>query len=69
MQANSWHKIYSTSIYPEYGKAWNGRNKIQKFEYLKNGKSFLDENIFYSFWRVIIWWKNTNLIKNGEKKL
>ena len=33
--------------------------EIQKFEYLENKKSFLDEikSIFYSFWRVIIWWK------------
>ena len=33
--------------------------KIQKFEYLKNKKSFLDEmkNIFHSFWKAIIWWK------------
>ena len=32
---------------------------IQKFEYLENEKSFLDEikNIFHSFWRTIIWWK------------
>ena len=38
-----------------------GKSKIQKFEYLKNEKSFLDEikNIFYRFWRAIIWiwWK------------
>ena len=35
------------------------KTKIQKFEYLENKKSFLDEikNIFYSFWRAIIWWK------------
>ena len=33
--------------------------KIQKFKYLKNEKSFLDEikNIFRSFWRAICWWK------------
>ena len=32
---------------------------MQKFEYLENEKSFLDEikNIFHSFWRAIIWWK------------
>ena len=31
--------------------------KLQKNEYLENGKSFLDEikNIFRSFWRAIIW--------------
>ena len=30
--------------------------EIQKFEYLENEKSFLDEikNIFHSFWRAII---------------
>ena len=33
--------------------------EIQKFEYLNNEKSFLDEikNIFSSFWRAIVWWK------------
>ena len=33
--------------------------EIQKFEYLENEKSFLDEikNIFHSFWRAIIWSK------------
>ena len=36
-----------------------GKTKIQKFEYLKNEKSLLNEikNIFLSFWRAIIWWK------------
>ena len=30
---------------------------MEKLKYLKNEKSFLDEikNIFYSFWRAIIW--------------
>ena len=48
-----------------------GREKLQKFEYLENEKSFLDEikNIFYSFQRVIIWGKNKNLIKNSAHKL
>ena len=36
------------------GKQWltgkkEGKTKIQKFEYLKNKKSFLDESIFHSF--------------------
>ena len=33
-----------------------GKTKIQKFEYVKNEKSFLDEikNIFHSFWRAVI---------------
>ena len=44
--------------------------KLQKFEYLENEKSFLDEikNIFHSFWRAIIRWKNKNLIKNSGHK-
>ena len=42
------------------------RKKIQKFEYLGNEKSFLDEikNIFHSFWRAIIQWKIKKMIKN-----
>ena len=33
--------------------------KLQKFEYLENKKSFFDEIeiFFYNFWRAIIWWK------------
>ena len=52
-------------------KVWKGREKIQKFKYLENEKSFLDEikNIFNSFWRAIIWWKNKNLIKHSRHKL
>ena len=39
-------------------KVWKGK-KLQKFEYLKNEKSFLAEikTIFHSYWRAIIWWK------------
>ena len=38
-------------------KKKKGKIKIQKFEYLENEKSFLDEirNIFHSFRRAIIW--------------
>ena len=41
---------------------------MQKYEYLENEKSFLDEikSIFHSFWRVIIWRKNKNLIKIAD---
>ena len=42
----------STSICPfESGKSEKEEKKIQKFEYLENAKSFLDEikNIFHSF--------------------
>ena len=40
-------------------KKKEGKTEIQKFEYLKNEKSFLNEikNIFRSFWRAIAWWK------------
>ena len=43
---------YSTSICPfESGKCGKEGKKLQKFEYLKNEKSFFNEikNIFYSF--------------------
>ena len=51
---------YSTSICPfESGKGGKEGEELQKFEYLENEKSFLDEikNISHSFWRAIIWWK------------
>ena len=60
---------YSTSICPfESGKSGKEEEKIQKFEYLENEKSFLDEikNIFQSFWRAIIWKKNIKLIKIAD---
>ena len=43
---------YSTSIWPfESRKSGKEEQKIQKFEYLENEKSFLDKikNIFHSF--------------------
>ena len=43
---------HSTSIWPfEFGKGGKEGKKLQKFEYLENEKSFLDEikNIFHSF--------------------
>ena len=51
MQANSIHDIinYFTSICSfESGKCGKEEEKLQKFEYLENEKSFLDEikNIF-----------------------
>ena len=63
---------YFTSIWPfESGKCWKEGKKLQKLEYLENEKSFLDEikNIFHSFWRATISWKNKNLIKNSGHKL
>ena len=47
---------YSISICPfEPGKCGKEEQKLQKFEYLENEKSFLDEikNIFHSFSRAI----------------
>ena len=37
----------------------DGKTELQKFEYLENEESFLDEikSIFHSFWRAIIWWE------------
>ena len=60
MQANSWY--YNLFLFPfvllnlESGKE---EKKLQKYEYLQNKKSFLDEikNIVHSFWRAITWWK------------
>ena len=74
MQANSWHhKLFQFHLSFWVWKVWKGREKIQKCEYRKNEKSFLDEiknmNIFHSFWRAIIWWKNKNWIKNSGHKL
>ena len=63
---------YSISICPfESGKCGKEEEKLQKFEYLENEKSFLDDikNIFHSFWRAITWWKNKKLIKNSGHKL
>ena len=61
MQANSWHhKLFHFHLSFWFRNRWKGRGKIQNVEYLENEKSFLDEikNIFHSFWRAIIWWKN-----------
>ena len=69
MQDNLWHHKYSTSTCSlESGKCGKEREKT---EYLENEKSFFDEikNIFHSFWRPVIWWKNKKLIKNSGHKL
>ena len=74
--SNLWKPIYdinySTSICPfKLRKCGKEGKKLQTFEYLENKKSFFDaiKNIFHSFWRPIIWWKNKNLIKNSGHKL
>ena len=62
---------YSTYICPFESENCGKEAKKHKCEYLENKKSFLHEirNIFESFWRAIIWWKNKNLIKNSGHKL
>ena len=48
---------YSASICPFVsGKCGKEGKKLQKFDYLENEKSFIDEikNILHSFWRAII---------------
>ena len=54
IQANSWHKLFYFHL---SFWMWKGREKLQKFEYLENEKSFFDKikRIIYSFWRAIIW--------------
>ena len=52
MQVNSWHhKLFHLHLSFWIWKVWKRREKITKFEYLENEKSFLDEleNIFLSF--------------------
>ena len=43
MQANSWHKLFHFHLSFYIWKAWKGKEKLQKFEYLENKKSLLDE--------------------------
>ena len=52
MQVSSWHhKLSHSPLSFWIWKLWKGMEKLQKFKYLKNEKSFLDEskNIFHSF--------------------
>ena len=46
------------------------KSEIQKFEYLENKKSFLDEikSIFYNYLRAIICWKKKKKKKNSRHK-
>ena len=72
MQADLWHqKLFHFQLRFWIWKCEKGGKKLQKFEYLENKKSFLDEtkNTFHIFWRVIVWWKNENLLKNSARKL
>ena len=49
------HKLFHFDCPFKSGKCGK-EEKLQKFEYLENEKSFLDEikNIFHCFWRPII---------------
>ena len=58
MQGSSERHNYLSFIWPfESGKCGKEGGKLQKCEYLKNGKSFLDEIkcIFYNFWELFRW--------------
>ena len=60
MQVSSVYHNYSTSFVFLNVESVERKGKIQKFKYLENEKSFLDEikklkNIFHSFVRAIIW--------------
>ena len=48
-----------------------GKTKIQKLEYIKDEKNFLDEikNIFLQFLKCYHFMKNKKLIKNSKRKL
>ena len=49
------------------GKNYKKLNISKKKE--KSFSNEIKENIFYSFWRTMFWWKNKNLIKNSRCKL
>ena len=75
MQANSRHlKLFQFHLSFCFWKLWKGREKgekIQKCEYLKNEKSFLDEikTFFIIFEELSFGEKNKNLIKSSGHKL
>ena len=71
---DSWwrHKLLDLSSINLKSNGWQGEKEgkmeIQKFKYLENEKSFLDEikSIFHSFWRAIIWWEIKILYKIAD---
>ena len=70
MQANSWHhKLFHFHFSFESRKCRKEEEKFQKFEYLKNEKSFLDDKHFSVFDRLSFGEKNENLMKNSRHKL
>ena len=46
-----------------------GEDGIQKFEYIDNEKSFLDEikSIFCNYLRAVIWWKKWKIVDTSFK--
>ena len=72
MQANLWHhKLFHFHLPFWIWKVWKGREKITKVWISQEQKKLFrwNKKKFHSFWRPIIWWKNTNLIKNSGHKL
>ena len=72
MQANSWHcKLFHFRLSFWIWKVWKGREKNTKIWISWERKELYrwNKNIFHSFWRVIIWWKNKKLTKNSAHRL
>ena len=65
MQANTWHQILPLPFGLLNLESVERKEKITTYLENKN----LDEikNMFYSFWRAIIWRINKNMIKSGHK--
>ena len=68
MQNNSWCcKLFNFPLSFWIWKVWQGQGKMQKFEYLKNDKSFLDEiKAFFIVFQELSFGEK---IKNSRHKL
>ena len=61
MEANLWyHKLFHFHFSFWIWKVWVGISREQRA---------FTKNIFHSFWRAIIWWKNKNLIKIADTNI
>ena len=72
MQANSWHKLFHFYLSFWIWKVWKGRKKTTKTWISWEQKELFQwnkKNIFFYFWRTVIWWKNKNLIINSTQAL
>ena len=71
MKVNSWSRNYSSSSDPLNLENVERGKKSQKFEYLKNKESFVDEikSIFHNFWNVFFCWNTKNRQKKWTKAL